>query len=89
MNVVLIYMQKFSPISPSALIGKISVTRIFVQCYDYIEDMVTFTTLVKLYSTEYFCNTKVAGLAKFCQAKIFMYTVLYIKVLAVYIHITL
>ena len=29
---------------------------------DYIEDMATFTALVKIYSTEYFCNAKVAGL---------------------------
>ena len=25
------------------------------------EDMATFTALVKIYSTKYFCNTKVAG----------------------------
>ena len=27
---------------------------------DYIEDVVTFTALAKIYSTEYLCNTKVA-----------------------------
>ena len=38
--------------------------------------MVTFTTLVKICSTEYFCNTKVAWLGEiFYQAKIFTYTV--------------
>ena len=31
---------------------------------DHIEDMVTFTALLKIYSAEYFCNTKVAGLGK-------------------------
>ena len=37
----------------------------FLSCVnDYIEDMATFTTLAKIYSTEYFCNTKVAGLGK-------------------------
>ena len=35
----------------------------FLSCVnDYIEDMVTFTALAKIYSTEYFCITKVAGL---------------------------
>ena len=29
-----------------------------------IEDMVTLTALVKIHSTEYFCNTKVAGLGE-------------------------
>ena len=44
----------------------------FLSCVinDYIEDMVTFTTLVKIYSTEYFYNTKVAGLGEtFVQQK--------------------
>ncbi len=37
----------------------------------YIDDMVTFTALAKVYSTEYFCNTKVAGLGEiFVQRKI-------------------
>ena len=30
----------------------------------YIEDLATFTTLVKTYSPEYFCNTKVARLGE-------------------------
>ena len=60
----LLYMEifagrKLSPISPSALIGEIFITQIFLSCVnDYIEDMVTFTALVKIYSTEYFCNTR-------------------------------
>ena len=29
-----------------------------------IEDMVTITALVKIYSTEYFCNTRVSGLGE-------------------------
>ena len=48
----------------------------FLSCVnDYIEDMVTFTALAKIYSTEYFCNTKVAGLGeifvqrKFCRIR--------------------
>ena len=31
---------------------------------DYIEDMATFTALVKIYSIDYFCNTKVSGLGE-------------------------
>ena len=35
----------------------------FLSCVnDYVEDVATFTALVKIYSTEYFCNTKVGGL---------------------------
>ena len=48
----------------------------FLSCVnDYIEDMVTFTALVKIYSIEYFCNTKVAGVGeifvqwKFCRIR--------------------
>ena len=37
---------------------------------DYIEDTATFTTLVKLYSTKFFCKTKVDGLGEiFVQRK--------------------
>ena len=39
----------------------------FLSCvneYMYIEDMATFTTLVKIYSTKYFCNTKVSGVGE-------------------------
>ena len=37
----------------------------FLSCVnDYIEDMATFTALAKIYSTEYFCNTKVARLGE-------------------------
>ena len=37
---------------------------------DYIEDMATFTALAKIYSTEYFCNAKVAGIGEiFVQRK--------------------
>ena len=63
--------EKFLPISPSALIVKNFITRIFLSCV--IEDMATFTTLVK----NYFCNTKVPGLGEiFVKQKFFMYTVL-------------
>ena len=38
---------------------------------DYIEDMATFTAMAKIYSTEYICNTKVAGLGEiFVQRKL-------------------
>ena len=37
----------------------------FLSCVnDRIDDMATFTALAKIYSTEYFCNTKVAGLGE-------------------------
>ena len=36
----------------------------FSHVSDCIEDMVTFTALVKIFSTEYFCNTKVVGLGE-------------------------
>ena len=37
---------------------------------DCIEDMVTYTALAKIYSTKYFCNTKVAVLGEiFVQRK--------------------
>ena len=43
-------------------IGKIFYHTTFLSCVDdYIEDMATFTTLAKIYSTNYFCNTKVDG----------------------------
>ena len=32
---------------------------------DYIEPVVTFVARAKIYSTEYFCNTRVAGLDEF------------------------
>ena len=31
---------------------------------DYTEDMVTFTALAKIYSSEYFCNARVAGIGE-------------------------
>ena len=41
--------------------------------------MATFTALAKIYSTEYFCNTKVAGLGEtFVQQKFFGYTVVFV-----------
>ena len=37
----------------------------FLSCVnDYIEDMATFTALTKIYSIEYFCNTKAPGLGE-------------------------
>ena len=42
---------------------------------DYIEPVVTFVAWVKIYSTEYFCSTGVAGLDEFLSSKIFICTV--------------
>ena len=66
------YSRKFSPILPPALVGESFIHK-FLSCInDYVEDMVqTFTALAKIYSTKYFCNTKVAGLGE-----IFGYVVL-------------
>ena len=37
---------------------------------DYTEDMATFTILVKIYSSEYFCSARVAGIGEiFVQRK--------------------
>ena len=33
---------------------------------DYTEDMAALTVLANIYSTEYFCNIKVAGLGDVC-----------------------
>ena len=45
----------------------------FLSCVtDYIEDMVTFIALAKIYSTEYFCNTNVAGLGEIFKFSIVM-----------------
>ena len=56
--------RKFSPISLFVLIGEILSCEFFVLIDDYIEDMAIFTALAKIYSTKYFCNTKVAGLGE-------------------------
>ena len=59
------YRQKFSPGEnfrqfPHLLSLAKFLAHKFLSCFnDYIEDMVTFTALVKNYSAEYFCNTKV------------------------------
>ena len=37
---------------------------------DCIEDMVTFTMLVKCFSTKFFCSTKVAGLGEIYKSRI-------------------
>ena len=43
---------------------------------DYTEDMAIFTALAKIYSSEYFCNARVAGIGEvFVQQKIFGYKV--------------
>ena len=42
----------------------------FLSCInDYIEDMTTFTALAKIYSTKYFCDTKVAGLGEILSSE--------------------
>ena len=51
--------------------------RIFLPCvnnYLHVEDIATFTVLVKIYSTKHFRNTKVAGLG---EIFVFAYTIEY------------
>ena len=56
---------------PPALIGEIFIGQ-FLSCVnDYIENMMTFTTLAKIYSIEYFCSTKVPGLGEILSSKNF------------------
>ena len=60
-------------ISPPVIVDEIFNFPSCVCVNDYIEDMVTFTALAKIYSTEYFCITK---LVKFLLSiKNFGYTV--------------
>ena len=68
--------RESSPILPPALISKNF--HIFLSgANDCTEDIATFTVLVKINSTEYFCNTREAELIKnFSPVKIFSYTVL-------------
>ena len=57
--------RKFLPISIPGLAGEIFYPLIFLsRVNDYIDDMATFTALAKIYSIEYFCNTKVSGLSE-------------------------
>ena len=66
------YQEKVSPILPPAIIGEIFIFANFLSCVnDYIEDMATFTVLAKIYSTKYFCNTKVSGLGKILSSENF------------------
>ena len=58
------HQEKLSIILLLALIGENIISKFFVLCYDYREDIATFTALVKNFSTEYFYNTKVARLGK-------------------------
>ena len=44
---------------------------------DYIEDMATFTAWAKIYSTDYFCNTKVVGLGEIFVKRKFSRTHMY------------
>ena len=44
---------------------------------DYIEDMVTFTALAKIYSTNYFCNTKDSGIGKIFVKSFHVYDTLF------------
>ena len=67
----ILYRRKFSPgenfckFRHLLLYDKIFLSVNFLSCVnDYIEDMATFTALAKIYSIEYFCNTKVSGLGE-------------------------
>ena len=66
---------EISPILPPALIGEILSTNFLSRVNDYIEDMATFTALVKKYSNTFLQYKEKLGLMKFCPAKIFNYTV--------------
>ena len=57
----------YRPILPPILVGEIFYLLVVfcpVLMIASIEDMATFTALVKIYSTEYFSNTKVPGLGE-------------------------
>ena len=57
----------------------------FLSCIDdYTEDMATFTTLAKIYSSEYFCNAMVAGIGEIFVQRKFL-AIQYIKVVDVLI----
>ena len=63
---ILPYSQKFSlgenfrQFRHLLLLAKFLSVNILSWVNDYIEGMATFTALAKIYSTKYFCNTKVA-----------------------------
>ena len=67
---VLLYSQKFSPgenfcqFCCLLLLAKFLSANFLSGINDCIEDMMIFTRLAKIYSTEYFCNTKVPGLGE-------------------------
>ena len=65
--------RKFSPLLPPGLVGENFYSEnLLSHVNDYIEHniMATFTVLVKIYSIQYFCNTKVLGLGEiFFQRK--------------------
>ena len=58
------------------LVDKIFIRKIFLSFVnDNKEDMAAFTALAKIYSTEYFWNTKVPGLGEiFVQPKSWYHT---------------
>ena len=64
------HMRKFSPGETFANFAICSHWRNFYHANflsyvnDYIEDMATFTALAKIYSTKYFCNTKISVLGE-------------------------
>ena len=63
--------EKISSISPLLSLAKILPAN-FLSCVNnHIQDMANFTALVKICSTEYFCNTEVAGLVKFLSSENF------------------
>ena len=63
--------REFSPILPSALIGKI-----FLLCVnDYLEDMATFTTLAKIILPNILQYKGRWAWRNFCPAKSFVHTV--------------
>ena len=71
------YKRKFSPgekfrqFRHLLLLAKFFIREFLSRVNDYIEDMATFTALVKIYSIKYFCNTKVSGLGKILSSENF------------------
>ena len=67
-------MRKFSPGENFHQFHHLLLLANFLPCVnDYIEDMASFTTLAKIYSIEYFCSIKVAGLGEIFVQQNFCY----------------
>ena len=65
---IVLYMYRivgnFRQFRHPVLLAKVFIREFLSRVNICIEDMATFTALAKIYSTEYFCNTKVSGLGE-------------------------